>query len=163
MPIVRTRKGNVLSVPIGSRAKKYFQYIANDLTQLNSDVIRAFKKVYPVDAKPELPEVLSGEVEFYAHVVVPWGIKMKLWEKVGSVPFNGKVEAYFRDSDDYGTPQIKYSEKWFVWRIKEKTQHVGKLTGVLSAAEIGIVVTPTDIVDRMRTGKYDFVYPRIKQ
>lgn len=162
MPAVRTRKGNIFCVRVSPTATKYFQYIANDLTQLNSDVIRAFKKVYPLESKPKLEEIVSGEVEFYDHVVVPWGLKMKLWEKVGSVPFSGEVEAYFRDSDDYGTPEIKDSDNWFVWRINEETRHLGKLTGALRAAEIGVVVRPADIVDRMRTGQYHFVYPQMK-
>ncbi len=161
MPGVRTRKGNVFSVRVGPTDTKYFQYIANDLTQLNSDVIRAFKKVYPDESKPELDEIVSGEVEFYAHVVVPLGIKMKLWEKVGSVPFNGKVEVYFRGSQDYGKG-IKFSEKWFVWQINGERQLVEKPTGELRAAEIGIVVSPKNLVDRMRTGQYHFVYPQIK-
>jgi hypothetical protein len=37
--------GDVFSVPLGDGHKKYFQYVANDVTQLNSDVIRAFKTI----------------------------------------------------------------------------------------------------------------------
>ena len=162
MPGVRTRKGNVFSVRVGPTDTRYFQYIANDLTQLNSDVIRAFKKVYPNDSKPDLQEIVSGEVEFYAHVVVPLGLKMKLWEKVGNVPFNGEIEVYFRGSQDYGNPAIKCSERWLVWRINKERQFVGRLAGALRVAEIGVVVAPKDLVDRMRTGRYHFVYPEMK-
>lgn len=161
MPGVRTRKGNVFSVRVDPIRTKYFQYIANDLTQLNSDVIRAFKKIYQDESKPKLQEIVSGEVEFYAHVVVPWGIKMKLWDKVGSVPFYEEVKVYFRASEDYGKG-IKYSEKWFIWQINGKRLFVPKPTEELRAAEIGVVVSPEDLVDRMRTGQYHFVYPQIK-
>ena len=80
-----TKIGDVFSVGIDNNSKKYFQYVANDLTQLNSDVIRAFKKVYPINAKHELSEIVSGEVEFFAHCVTKLGLKMKFWEKVGNI------------------------------------------------------------------------------
>jgi hypothetical protein len=47
MARIRTKIGDVFSVPLDNINKKYFQYIPNDLTQLNSDVIRAFVKRYP--------------------------------------------------------------------------------------------------------------------
>ena len=40
-----TKLGDIFCVKIDENNKKYFQYIANDLTQLNSDVIRAFKRI----------------------------------------------------------------------------------------------------------------------
>lgn len=53
MARINTKIGDVFSVKIDNN-KKYFQYIVSDLTQLNSDVIRAFKKVYPINAHPDL-------------------------------------------------------------------------------------------------------------
>jgi hypothetical protein len=43
---ISTKIGDVFSAKIDGNTKKYFQLIAFDLTQLNSDVIRGFKKVY---------------------------------------------------------------------------------------------------------------------
>jgi len=48
-------------------SKKYFEYVNNELTQLNSNVIRAFKVKHPVDSKLDLSELIIGEDEFYAH------------------------------------------------------------------------------------------------
>jgi hypothetical protein len=121
--------------------------------------IRAFKKTYPIDASPDLNEVVADDVDFYAHVVVNWGIKMGLWNKVGKVPFGGAVDALFRDSKDYGNPEVKTSNNWYVWKINQPFERVGKLEGDYRKADIGIVVSPPDIVDRMRTGQYNFVYP----
>lgn len=158
MPRVVTKVGDVFSVPLNKSAKKYFQYIANDLTQLNSDVVRAFKKTYSSDDTPDPHEVVSDEVDFYAHVVTKWGVEMNLWKKVGNVPYGGRVDVLFRDSKDYGK-KVKTSYNWRVWRINEKFQPVGELEGDYQKAEIGIVVAPPDLVNRMRTGEYDFVYP----
>lgn len=159
MARVTTKIGDVFSVDLDQNTKKYFQYVANDFTQLNSDVIRAFRKPYPVNASSDLADVVRDEVEFYAHSMVNLGVKMGFWEKVGRASDVGKVGVLFRRSDDYGNPEVKISHKWYVWRINEEFVHVGKLEGENQKAEIGIVINPQWIVHRMRTGTYDFVYP----
>ena len=63
---VVTKIGDIFSVKISEIEKKYFQLIAFDLTCLNSDVIRAFKKSYTVDEKPDLSKIITDEVQFYA-------------------------------------------------------------------------------------------------
>ena len=52
MERANTKIGDVFSVKIDDNRKKYFQFVISDLTQLNSDVIRAFKKVYPKEDYP---------------------------------------------------------------------------------------------------------------
>ena len=44
MKRIVTKIGNVFSVKLNESKKKYFQYVANDIYQLNSSVIRVFKK-----------------------------------------------------------------------------------------------------------------------
>ncbi len=122
-----TKIGDVFSVKLDDNRKKYFQYVANDLTQLNSDVIRAFKKTYSINPNPDLSEIVTDEVEFYAHCVTKWGIKLGLWERVGNIANVGKVEVVFRDSEDYGNPEIKVSYGWWIWKINEEQKRVGKL------------------------------------
>jgi len=162
---VSTKIGDVFSVKFDENSKKYFQLIAFDLTQLNSDVIRAFKKTYPIEANPNLSEIVTGEVEFYAHCVTKWGVKMNLWEKVGSVKEVGALNhIVFRNTNDYGElvdgKPIKISEKWYIWHINDEDfTRVGKLTGENRKAEIGVIVNPYDIVERIKTGKYNFFYP----
>ena len=164
MARISTKIGDVFSVKVDENNKKYFQLIAFDLTQLNSDVIRAFKKVYPIDITPDLSEIVDGEIEFYAHCVTKWGVKMNLWNKVGNISEVGNIShILFRDTNDYGSKpgeQIKISNNWHVWKINDNDfTWVGKLKGENRKAEIGIVISPDSIVHRMQTGKYDFVYP----
>lgn len=166
MARINTKIGDVFSVKIDNN-KKYFQYIVSDLTQLNSDVIRAFKKVYPINAHPDLSEIVNGEVEFYAHCVTKLGLKMGYWESVGNISDVGKTDhILFRDTNDAGSipgEQIKISHKWYVWKINDNDfMRVGKLVGENRKAEIGSVIPPDSIVHRMQTGKYDFVYPEFE-
>ena len=39
-----TKVGDVFEVKISDTEKKYMQYIASDISQLNSDVVRCLKK-----------------------------------------------------------------------------------------------------------------------
>jgi hypothetical protein len=167
MARVNTKIGDVFSVKIDDNNKKYFQLVAFDLTQLNSDVIRAFKKIYPIDANPDVLEIVNGEIEFYAHCVTKIGLKMGYWESIGNINDVGKTDhILFRGTNDSGSKpgeQIKVSHKWYVWKINDNDfTRVGKLEGENRKAEIGSVMPPDSIVYRMQTGEYDFVYPEFE-
>lgn len=168
MAKANTKIGDVFSVKIDENSKKYFQYIISDLTQLNSDVIRAFKKVYPLNANPELTEIVKGEVEFYAHCVTKLGLKMSLWESVGNTTEIGNTtDILFRDTNDYGTKvgeePIKVSHKWYVWRINDKDfTRVGKLEGENRKAYTGIVMNPLGIIELLKGNKYPVNYPEFE-
>lgn len=165
MARVYTKIGDVFSVQIDEQHKKFFQLIAFDLLQLNSDVIRAFEETYSIDSKPKLSDIVNGKVAFYAHCMTKVGIKMKLWEKVGNIKEVGDIQdILFRDSMDagrkVGEERVKVSNRWYVWRLGDKDfTYVGKLKGENRKAELGIVVNPYDIIDRIKTGKYNFLYP----
>jgi len=157
---ISTKIGDVFFAKIDNNSKKYFQYITNDLTQLNSDVIRVFKKVHPINSNPDLSEVVKDEVEFYAHCVTKWGIKLGFWETAGNIVDVGITDCIlFKDSGDYGNPHVKISDDWWIWKVNKQQRQVGTLEGENCKAEIGIVISPDSIVHRMRTGEYDFVYP----
>jgi hypothetical protein len=160
---VSTKIGDVFSVKIDEKTKKYFQLIAFDLTQLNSDVIRGFKRTYAIGDTPDLAEVINDEVVFYAHFVTKIGVKMKIWEKVGNVNDVGKLDdILFRGSNDYGSKpgQNFVSENWYVWKINdERFTKVGKLTGAYQNAFIGIVFDPLSIVELFKGSKCPLYYP----
>lgn len=156
------RVGDIFSIPIDESDVKYFQYIANDASQLNTDVIKIFKKKYSVKSSYNLQELISGETDFYAHVILEFGTKLQYWVRVGNIPIIDETEILFRDSSDYGNPDIKISYNWWVWKINEPQRFVGTLEGENQNAEIGIVIAPDSIVCRIKTGNYDFVYPKYR-
>jgi len=165
MARIYTKIGDFFTVHLEGRGVKYFQLVAFDLTQLNSDVIRVFKELYPSDNLPPLAQVELGEIDFFAHCVVKFGVKRGLWEKIGNLSSVGHPErVLFRDSNDYGQllngQPIKYSKRWYVWNVNEEFRDID-INDELRQAEIGIVVTPDDIVERMSSGRYGFFYPEI--
>ncbi|WP_312788858.1 hypothetical protein [Sphingobacterium sp.] len=159
---VTTKIGDLFSAKIDDNTKKYFQLVAFDLTQLNSDVIRAFKNEYPIDATPNLSDIVNDEVAFYAHCVTKWGVKLGFWEQYGNIKEIGDpTTVIFRDTNDYGQYPGKkiVSEKWYVWKIDDPSfTRVGKLTGENRKAEIGLIINPESIVYRLRTGEYDLKF-----
>ena len=159
---MKSKIGDIFVVKIDTRTKKFFQYVANDLTQLNSDVIRAFKKQYLVLDNPSLSDIVKDEIDFFAHCVTETGLSLNRWTIVGNSSDLGGLDMLFRDSEDYSRPEITVSKKWWVWRINEDQRRVGVLKGESRNSEIGIVVRPDSIVHRMRTGEYDFAYPRVE-
>ena len=76
-----TRIGNVFCAEINNEHKRFFQYVANDLEELNSSVIRVFKPRYPMDYKPVIEDLVKDEVEFYAHTILKFGIVFNAWTK----------------------------------------------------------------------------------
>ena len=163
-----TKIGDIFSVNLDHSNKKYFQLIAFDLTQLNSDVIRAFKEIYPLNANPDLSEIVNGKVEFCAHCVTKLGLKMNLWQSVGNTTEIGSTrDILFRDTNDYGLKvggkPINISNNWYVWRINDKDfTRVGKLEGENRTAEIGIVINPLGIIELLKGNRYPVNYPEFE-
>ena len=152
-----TKIGDVFEVKISETEKRYIQYIVSDMTQLNSDVIRAFRKKYSIDSNPSIEEIVNDEVEFYAHCATKLGIKMGCWTLYGNSQNVGEINSIlFRCTSDHGGG---ISEKWYVWHINEDYKDVGKLEGKNCKAEIGVVFPPYLIVGRLQTGIYEMVYP----
>ena len=163
MARVITKIGDVFVVKFDDGNKQYFQYIANDITQLNSDVIKVFKKIYPITENTHLSEVVKDDVIFHAHCTTSLGVKMGVWEKAGKATVNGKIDVLFKGTNDYGRKlgeePVKISHNWYVWNINEEFRCVGNLEGDNQKAEIGMVMNPLAIVHRMKTGEYNIIYP----
>lgn len=164
MARINTVIGDVFSIELKGEYKKFFQYIVNDRTQLNSDVIRAFKQIYPLDVNPSLSEIIVGEIDFYAHCDTKHGVKLKLWEKAGNISIVGDfTNVIFKDTADYGVKvgedPISISYDWYVWKINGAFNGVGKLEGENRHAYVGLVINPYGIVELMKGNTYPVNYP----
>lgn len=160
----RPKIGDIFEVNLRNDQKGYVQYIANDLTQLNSDVIRVFKTHYPISQEINIEDIINDEVEFYSHVTgVEFGEKDGIWIKKGNSQNLGDLRApFFRQSRDSGNPKIKVSKNWSVWHVNEPMVDVGELKDNNTKADIGSVTWPERVVERMRTGEYPVHYPAYK-
>ena len=162
---LKTKIGDIFSVPINEKEKRYIQLVAFDLLQLNSDVIRCFNKIYTLDANPTMGEIINDYVLFYAHCAADFGLQLNLWTKIGNNQNIGHPEkVLFRDAKDYarkaGDEPIKISDRWYVWRITDKDfTQVGKLVGENRNSFNGLVFNPYGILELVKGNKYPLNYP----
>ncbi len=164
MARIHTKVGDIFRANINSTGSRYFQFISRDMTQLNSDVIRAFKGVFSQVDTLSINEIVSLEADFYAHCVVRLGAKMDLWEKIGSSSDVGTIDhVVFRNTNDYGSrvgeDPIKVSSNWHVWRIDGEFRRVGVLKGQDRYSYVGLVFSPDGIIELLRGNKYPINYP----
>ena len=153
-----TKVGDVFEVKISDTEKKYMQYIASDLTQLNSDVVRGFAKKYKIEEKPTLEEIVFDKVEFYAHCDSRHGIRMEKWTLYGNTYIVGDVKnIIFMVSRDKGSV---LSDQWYIWHINEKMQWVSRNSKLLRSASYGGVFPHKMIYERIKNGFFNMVYPR---
>jgi Immunity protein 26 len=155
----RFRLGDVFSVDLDNSRIGYFQYIADDPTQLSSNVIRVFSEKFETKKLFELETIVGGDVQFFAHVFLKAGVKFSSWKRVGNSPVIQGLQTLFRDSADYGNPAVKSSNRWYIWKIGEPQRYVGPLSPEFQSAEIGVVIAPEEIGVRMKTGSYSYQYP----
>ena len=158
-----TKIGNIFCTKIDDKWKVYFQYICNDLTDLNSSVIRVFKTRYPIEEKVNLEEVVKGEVQFYAHVILRSGIADGVWEKVGkssNLGLEGLNKVWFAitHKSDYDINSrrifdVDPDKNWCIWKVNNKMIKVGKIPqDIMANLERGSVFQYNLINERIRLG-----------
>ena len=81
-----TRIGDIFCAEIDNEYKCYFQYVGKDSFMLGGALIRVFRKRYPIDANPDMMEVINGEIGFHTLTFIQVGTKLGAWYKVGKAP-----------------------------------------------------------------------------
>ena len=163
-----TKIGDIFCVEVDNAYKRYFQYFCNDLTQLNSDVIRVFKKKYPMDYKLKPEDIVKDEVDFYAHTILRNGIEDGLWYKVGKakgefeeekkIPLFGTCND--REYTTEGIIHVDPNSNWYVWRINCPFKSIGILPEEYrDVVDWGSVKPDVEIFDRIKYGYYRWNSP----
>jgi hypothetical protein len=146
---VIARVGNIFCVEIDDSYKCYFQFVAYDKTQLNGQVIRVFKKRYPLDYIPNPDDIVQDEVSFYSHTIIRFGLEDNVWYKIGNSPQKGDVENIM-----FRLKGWKGKKCWKVWKINEEFQHVETLSDEIAKYNIGFIFPYKDIIAKIKTGHY---------
>ena len=158
-----TKIGDVFCVEVDNAYKRYFQYFCNDISQLNSSVIRVFKKRYPMDYKPKLEEIVQDEVDFYAHTILRSGIENGSWYKVGKAleDFNEEINkplfGYIDDFDLDDDAEDNSVYNWYIWKINQPEETMESLPEEYrDAVEDGSIVPYIEILNRIKYGYYRY-------
>lgn len=152
--------GDIFEVDLENETKGYVQYITDDWYQLNSYVVRVFKKKYRANVFPDISEIVNDNIDFYSHVTdIKFGEKKGIWKKIGNSDIVGKLDFYFRGTYDSGMITLyspsHVSKKWYVWKIGEDPKDVRPNSKLLPLSHQGMIISPDSVKARMVTGKYD--------
>lgn len=150
--------GTVFEVPLVDGTIGYLQSIAHDKSMLDSTVVRVFQGVVKKSFEPTVQDIVSREIQFYAHVFLNACIKFGFWRKVGIAPYPNNIQVVFRASWDDGDPSVTVSNRWYVWRVNDTFLDVGTLPREYYNAELGCVLSPQMIAKRMETGEFGMSY-----
>ena len=156
------KEGNIYKVLLKNKEVRYFQFIGKDISELNSDVIRIFKRHYQNEETLNPETIVNDEIECYMHTSIRAGLKLGLWEKVAFVMNTGMKDVVFRESNDCGEHPFQQivSHDWVIWRMNGERINVGELPPKYYHANIGGVYAPIHVVFRLETGNIpDRYYP----
>ncbi|MQA21909.1 hypothetical protein [Rugamonas rivuli] len=147
----RAKIGDIFLVET-EQGNRYFQYLGNDSTQLGGNIIVVFVGTFE-NGSIDVAEMSSQPIEFFAITTISLGLKMQLWRHAGNALPIEHCHILFRDTNDYGNPELASSDDWWVWSPNTKSKHVGPLVGENRKSYIGVLAAPTNIADRLKTGK----------
>lgn len=161
-----TKIGDVFCIDVDG-IKRFFQYISNDLSCMNSSVIRVFKTKYPIDYVPIIENIVCDKVEFHAHTILRTGIEMGICYKVGksqyflssnreeNIPFISVLDRpeYYKQFTDctIGDCDIR------IWNLNEPIETFSTIPkDIKERLEIGDVIPMPWIFERLKRGYYIF-------
>jgi hypothetical protein len=156
--MTKLKQGDIFE--ISSNGKKYyFQYIVNDKNCLSGNVIRCFN--YSSDEKiPTDINILKDlQTFFYIQTLISWGIKLKLWKKIGNIPLPSDFKIpFFRGTDDVYI-EVKKSYKWYIWQPNGAKQFIGELKNEYKSFPIAGVMGPLVLVKMIEAGHDYSLHP----
>ena len=156
---VIVKKGYIYKVELEDGTIRYFQYIGEDKTDLNADVICVFKKHYTESDEDGLSvdTIVNDNIEFYTHTSVSAGVKLGLWSRAfTNSPVIHENNIFFRRTPDIikiranQPPVVSY--RWYVWEMNRKERFVGWLRKKYRHYELGSIYSPYSVVERLKTG-----------
>ena len=149
-----TKIGDIFSVDLDSKTKKYFQYVTNDETMLNSSVIRVFNRKYDIESEPSFEEIVNDDVDFYTHTSLKIGILEEYWKKIGRCADIGDTEnIFFRSVGELDASKLKKSRHWLVWKVNCVRQDIGELNGIYKNYDLGSIFPSIWVLNKIRTGR----------
>lgn len=158
MKRIYIRKGDVFCVE-NETFKSFFQYVTDDITMLDSRVIRVFQKKYPINYDTDIDEITDDNVFFYVHTFIRVGILEKYWFKVGNSKNIGDCDnIMFRDFPG-GGGLIKKSTEWSIWKINHPYTKIGCLTDETKKYDFGPIIPPLYVCNKIKTGDFGFPLP----
>lgn len=152
--------GDVYELPALGEARFFMQHVADDSSQLGSNVVQVFHGT-SAHSEEALSKLSTLEPHFFVHVFLQAGEALEVWRKVGRSslpPISLPLWCACAASD----MRLARSDRWRVWRTGNEPESVGGTSPLLRSAEIGLAMSPLLVVERAHTGSWSFVYPNFR-
>ena len=150
------KAGNVFCVEVEGLHKRFFQYLGNDLKCLGGNLVRVFKKRYPMEYEPVIEDIISDKVDFYKYTWVYWGVKDGFWYRVGTSKDLGNLEKIYFIDDGANGLRDGYVEEWSIYEaFSGERIYCGKLSAKYQILERRYIFPPKFVSERICEG-YDF-------
>ena len=149
---IKIKYGDIFKVKISDNEVCYLQYLANDINQLNGDVIRVFKDRYKDEDTPSPEEVINGEIDFYCHVFLKRGVQLGFWTQYAHSDNVGDLKkVYFKNYID----ALPWSTYWYAWNIYDSNpKEYKKLPRRFQNAFWGTLFQPSTVFHKITTGRF---------
>lgn len=159
MSASRRKFGDVYRISLADGNFGFMQHVANDASQLGSSVVLVLRKIYPPSATFAF-EKESARDGFFAHVFLKAGKTLHIWEHIHwSPPVVHEPIALTWAICNIKDMQLDTSRDWNVWQTNEEMRPPSSQEE-LTNAELGLVISPAQIVRRIERGAYSIRYPR---
>ena len=172
-----TKVGDVFTVVIDNEYRAYFQFIAIDGSNMNSDTIRVFKRRYSLNYAPSIEDVVADEVLFYTHTILKRGLEEGVWTKIGKsndlgldgldgIWFGNTVETVY-DAGAMTCRTVDPLRNWLLWQVnKPVRENCVPAREILPFLESGGIFSFMSVNTRIKFGYYlhtNDVYDMIKR
>jgi hypothetical protein len=153
------RVGDIYRITVNRSEYAYAQHLTNDSTQLSSNVVFVFGKKLRANEEFRLEQASRSE-GFFAHVFLKAGETLKIWQRVAwSPPFISEPIPVLWSKCADKDRQLESTENWLVWRTNEERRAPSNREE-LTNSELGMVMNPTQILERIEHASYSIKYPR---
>lgn len=149
-----TKIGDIFSVGLDDKKKRFFQYVAIDESQLGGSVIRVFKRKYDIDAEPSFKDIVNDNVDFFTHTSLKIGILEGYWMKIGRCSDIGETDnIYFRSVGELNSSNLKKSYHWIVWKVNGEWEDIGEMKEKYKNYDLGSIFPSIWVVNKIKTGR----------
>jgi hypothetical protein len=158
---MRRKLGDIYRINLADGKCSYMQHLANDATQLGSAVVFVRSGKYPPSESFAF-DGFSLKDGFLAHVFIKAGKVLSVWERSGwSPPVAAEPIPVTWATCNLEDMQLEYSTDWSVWRTNQPRRKPTSEED-LDGAELGLVISPPQIVHRIEHSAYSIRYPARK-
>jgi hypothetical protein len=156
---LRRKIGDIYQVDLDDGNAAIIQHVGVDATQLGSAVVYVVPYLVRINGLIDYDASLKAGTGFFAHVFLKAGETLGVWRKVTWSNYLAREYQLWAICDQ-ADRQCERPDSWVVWHSNQEMRPPVN-RNELGGSELGLVINPRQIVERIKIGKYSIFYPLI--